>query len=350
MITIHEIAAPLYPQQQIFNHSYILPFLKELTSKQEQWEEFLSMIIKNCFRGDIQEELLTSCVVNLCALMIIFNGKDRAIDYMKALTFSACYPIICQSHTIYIHHIGSEHALLEINEEYRKNANFCFSEEQAKETNKIKECWNKFAQGMHDGKRESAEKILEVNERMIAALSNEIQYHEQLINGTESFVYQIMIRAPTITFENIQSEKKLSRESLLECYHSFVIEQYQCSSGEVRYFLYHAWIGQFSLADHIQSKSSDNKDSMSKQELDRFFDSLLTLLVQHKTKGNLELLREAEFNCFGVRNHFVRPPMAFNGMINAFSGKSLRYMTTKITPEICRKNYQQFMEICHRGF
>jgi hypothetical protein len=343
MTTITEVTPPYpYPHREALNYNPTVAFLKELTSDQNAWSNFLSMAVKKLTLRDAENELLTSCSTNLCALLIIFNGEERAVEYLKALNFSTCYSISYFDQKIYIHNIGSEHAILEVNEEYRKNPNFHFSADYAIKTNKIKECWDNFTKEIQYGKREGTEDILEVNRTIIDALSNEIQGNEKLINGTESFVYQVVIRAPTIDFQSVLNEEDLFHKPLLACYHSFVIEQYSCSSSEIRYFLYHTWVGKFSLADHLKSKSCDGSGSMSKHELDQFFGFLMELLVQHKTKGDTRLLQKAELNCFGVNNKSVSSAIAFNKIVNAFSGKSLRYMTTKITPATCRMNYNRF--------
>jgi hypothetical protein len=342
MITMNEVTLSCSSPLEVLNNN-ILTILKELTSDHEAWAKFLSMVVKRFNSIGFGDELLTSCSANLCALMIIFNGEEMAVDYMKALTFSTCYSVSLLSQKIYIHNIGSEHALLEINKAYESDPNFRFSADYAINTSKIKECWANFTQEIQQGKRKDAEDILEVNGNVIRALSNDIQCNERLIHETESFVYQVMIRAPTIDFQNVLNTEDLFHKCLLACYHCFVIEQYCSPSGEIRYILYNTWTGKFSLADHLKSKSYDGSGSMNREELNQFFDFLVKLLVQHKTKGEEKLLQEAEFNCFGVKNESVSSAIAFNSNIMAFSGKSIRYITTKVTPISCRMNYKKFI-------
>jgi hypothetical protein len=264
--------------------------------------------------------------------MIIFNGESKALECIKALQFSTI--ITCKN--MYILNIGSEQAILKANKDAFNDDNFKFSAQHAYETKKFKKFINSLLNGVSSNN-------LNVNDSIIEQLKKEIYLNDSKVDMKNSFIYHIIITAPTDSFADITKVEDIFTSNTVSNYHCFAIEQFKTNENEIRYSLYQSWINKLTLAQCLADATDRKTNLWDNSKLQSFFSALQILLSQDRNLGNVSIIQKSEESCFGLTSDSPGSSLAVNLHLPAIAGKSIRYMTSKTNLEKCIENYNLFL-------
>lgn len=343
-------------EKEITPYTLFHKIRNELLKNQILLEKLLDNVDKRLLGGIntyLQDNLIQSCTVNFYFLSMCFVGEKRTKQIHKALslTISEIVDILLDKRgepiKVLFHHFLSGNEVLRQNKEYAAKGDlykfsvteiiqsFDFETDYVKYLNIFKEK----VTDLYEGK-EVAD-LHKFCEPVLDSLKNELIVNSKTVANDCSYIYHISITMPCTL--------KGTGEQILKApighYHSFILEQYYSDEkGGVFTRLHQSWKNEFTLLEHYNNMGYGDKDEgcFDSYELDDFIENLKGLLMC----GNQPEINRGYYQnaCFNVYKEDVLPTGFFRIEANIFSGKSIRFMTSKINPTESINDFKKFIQ------